>query len=100
MPLYYESEATTNIGKWQLISQETSTCSNSTIETLEKDVKYVLSHSWTFHTFFYISIVDFQRVNACCAEGISKFSAWKHYYLFVKLKSFSFLELELELGGI
>ena len=63
------------------LTQVIFTCSNSTIETLEKGVKYVQSQKKhqndaidvvlvflilplnIFHTIFYFSIVEFEQVN-------------------------------------
>ena len=42
------------------LSQLTFTCSKSTIETLEKSVKYVQSFN---KVFLGVSIVDFEQIN-------------------------------------
>ena len=44
------------------ITQLTFTCSKSSIETLEKDVKLVWTH---FTPFSRVSIVVFEQVNVC-----------------------------------
>ena len=45
--------------------QLTFTCLKSRKETLEKDVKYVQNYN-ILHTFFAVSIVDFEQGNISC----------------------------------
>ena len=57
--------------KLEIITQQMLTCSKSTIETLEKSVKYVNDVVLVFllltlniiHTFSSVSIIEFEQVN-------------------------------------